>query len=374
MADDGGPYSALKVFHHQERVAQLRRGEQIVPAQVQLVISDTCNHDCSFCSYRWSGNLNNELFTQNAALASFGTDNPKRMIDTAKVREILDDCAAMGVGAILWTGGGEPTVHPDHVELMRYALNLGLDCALITNGELFKPGHLDNLLRFQWVRFSLDAGTPDTYGAIRRINPARMERVLHNIRALVQAREQFRDAGHPCDVVIGTGFVVTRENWREVVLATELAKSLGVDNIRISAALQPDDDAYFADFHAEAAALCKQAEAIGNDSFRVFNFFGARLQDLIDKHPDYSRCGFQQFVTYIGADLNVYRCCILAYSERGVIGSLKRQRFRELWESEQKRRDFDTFDARGCPRCWFNNRNRVILYALDPAPLHANFV
>jgi sulfatase maturation enzyme AslB (radical SAM superfamily) len=80
------------------------------------------------------------------------------------------------------------------------------------------------------------------------------------------------------------------------------------------------------------------------------------------------------FSTYIGGDLNVYRCCTTAYNERGVIGSLKNQTFRQLWESQEKREDFDNFDARGCERCMFNNENRVISYLLEPDPLHVNFV
>lgn len=374
MADIAGPYSSLKILHHPERIAALKRGEQIVPAQVQLILAGWCQHDCSFCAFRWSGYSSNEMFVNGAELSKFGTNNPMRFMPTEKAIELIDDCAEMGVGAIQYTGGGESTTHKDHVTIMRHSLDKGLDCALVTNGEIFRNGHIENLLRFKWVRFSIDAATPETYGAIRRISPERMHRTIDNIRNLVQARKETVAAGIPCDVIIGIGFVVTKDNWREVYPCAELAKSIGVDNIRISAVFQPDDEAYFAEFHKECYSLCKQAESIGDKDFRVFNNFAERYQDLAEKSPDHPFCGYQQFVVFVGDDMWVNRCCVLAYSERGRIGSIKDQRFKDLWESEEKKRKIADFDARGCERCMFNSRLKTILYAIDDKPMHTNFV
>jgi MoaA/NifB/PqqE/SkfB family radical SAM enzyme len=373
--DVGGPYSPLKIFHHRERLEQLARGEQIVPVQVQIILSDLCNHDCSFCSYRWSGYTSNELFTSGAELAKFGTNNPNRMLEYGKVLEILDDCAEMGVRAIQFTGGGEPTVHPQHREIFKAALDRGLEIALVSNGATFRPASVlapstvALLLRAAWVRFSIDAGRAETYAAIRRISPNIYSRVLDNVASLVTAKEK---AGS--GPVIGLGFVVTKENWREVVDAANTAKVLGVDNLRISAVFQPDDDAYFADFHAEAAALCAEAASLSDSRFRVFNRFSDRVSDLHDKHPDYSFCGYQQFNCYIGGDLNVYRCCNTAYNRIGELGSLANQRFKDFWQSEQKKQRIAELDARGCPRCMFNNVNRTINYGLGENALHVNFV
>lgn len=508
MADIAGPYSSLKILHHPERIAQLKRGEQIVPTQIECVLSDFCTHDCIFClvsdtlvktpvgnrkvedlevgdevitplggkatvtkvskrladslvtfsaagrtlrctpehpiltqdgykpaseltlldsvavqfeitsepclllrkitdlqreslmesvwvhnfscepfeayiangmavhncAYRWSGYSSNQLFTEGAQLAQFGTNNPIRTMPTEKALELIDDCVEMGIPAIQYTGGGEITAHPQHVEIMKYALDKGMDVALVSHGEIFREGHIENLLRCKWVRFSLDSATPETYGMIRRINPKRMERTLANIRKLVEARKQYIADGNPCDLVIGIGFVVTKENWKEVLLGAQLAKSLGADNIRISAVFQPDDTAYFDGFHDEAAALCKEAELLGDASFRIFNNFGERYQDLADKSPEHPFCGYQHFTNFVGATMDSFRCCVLAYNERGRIGSMKDQRFKEMWESEQKKEAFETFDATKCTHCMFLGKLRTINYAIDPKPTHANFV
>jgi organic radical activating enzyme len=221
MSDIGGPYSPLKVFHHPERLAALRQGENIPPpVQIQAFISDFCQHDCGWCAFRWSGYTTNSLFVGDSPLASFGTNNPDRQIPFGKVIEILDDAKEIGVKAIQYTGGGEPTVHPNHREIFQATLDRGLDLALVSNGSIFRKADavadstVNLLLRAQWVRFSMDAGTRETYASTRRINPALFEQFQRNVSALTEARRGL--ATRP-PLVVGIGFVVNKDNWREVV-------------------------------------------------------------------------------------------------------------------------------------------------------------
>ena len=83
---------------------------------------------------------------------------------------------------------------------------------------------------------------------------------------------------------------------------------------------------------------------------------------------------FKETLSAIGADLNVYRCCVLAYNNRGLLGSIANQTFSELWWSEQVANMLNDFDATGCPRCMFNKKNETIRYALNPNPEHVNFL
>ena len=89
----------------------------------------------------------------------------------------------------------------------------------------------------------------------------------------------------------------------------------------------------------------------------------------------YSFCSYQHYTTYIGGDLNLYRCCVLAYNKRGLVGSLKDRRFDEFWASADRVDDFAEFDASGCERCQFNEKNRSLLYVMgntasDTSPRH----
>lgn len=361
------PYAADKALWHVDRMQMLREGKQPPPVHVQIILCDLCDMRCSFCSYRMEGYTSNQLF---ATLKADGTrnNNPNRMIPTEKVKEILDDCAAMGVKAIQFTGGGEPTVHPDHRELFKHALDLGLEISLVTHGGNLTESTMQLLTRATWVRVSVDAGKAETYSSVRGVSERRYHQAIDNIRHLCRCRDS---AGSR--LTVGVGFVVTRDNWQEVRRAAEIAKDCGANNFRISAIFQPDGDAYFDGFRISAADLCKYAEELSDERFRVVNNFGDRVDDLHQGSPDYQFCGYQNFTTYIGGDLNVYRCCNTAYNARGLIGSIKSQRFAEFWNSQKKQKDFDIFDARGCERCQFNRQNRNILAQLE-VPSHVNFV
>jgi len=169
--------------------------------------------------------------------------------------------------------------------------------------------------------------------------------------------------------------VVTPDNWKEVVQAAKLAKELGADNIRISAQFSQEDERLFADFHSRAFLLCSEAEKLSDGNFTVYNRFSERLDDLRLKSPSDRLCGYQFFTAYIGADLNVYRCCGYAYNERGLVGSIKEQRFKDFWLSQARFNNQINFDARGCERCQFRRQNSVLAYALSPEKqLHEEFV
>ena len=360
-------YSALKFLHHPSQVEELRAGRQPIPIQVQLVISDLCNQDCFFCAFRADGYTSNQLFPiiENGEV----NHNPNRMIPYNKVLEILNDCWDMGVRAVQITGGGEPTVHPEHAGIFQDVLDLDMDLALVTNGIILKPETVDVLTRAKWVRVSIDAATSRSYAEIRRVSPEMFDRAWKNVRRLVEAKRAARS-----DVVIGLGFVVTKDNYTEVSDFTRMAKNAGVDNVRISAEFQSDDERYFESFYKCVLYQCQRARKEQTDSFTVYDNFGERLEDLKQHNPDYAFCGYQHFNTYVGADLNVYRCCVYAYNDRGLLGSLKDQGFRELWESQGKHDRMGDFDARGCERCQFNTKNRAINYAIEREPQHVNFV
>lgn len=361
-------YSPLKVFHHRERLHQLRQGKQPVPCQVHLVISDLCNQDCNFCAYRASGYSSNQLFVGESELASYGHNNPKRVIPYGKIVEILDDCVNMGIPAIQITGGGEPTVHPHFSDVIESVLSRRLELALVTNGLLIDK-HIDQLVHAKWIRVSIDAGTEGTYSEVRNVGTSQWTKVWSNLEKLV--RDKIKYGTH---AVIGVGFVVTKDNYLEIYQCANRAKEVGVDNIRISAVFQTEGEGYFHDLYPTAKTLIHQAKTLEDDRFKVFDLFGDRVEDLKQHSPEYEFCGIQNFVTYIGGDQNVYRCCVLAYNEQGKIGSIKDQRFRDLWRSLEKQQKFNNFDARKCPACMFNNKNRTILYAIDPEPEHVNYV
>lgn len=171
QSDHGGPYSPFKIVHHANKIALIQHGIQPKgPAQVQIIISDFCNQDCHFCSYRVSGSQSNVLFKDG------DNNNPQRRIPYEKVIEILDDCVEMGVGAIQLTGGGEPTAHPRFEDIVRAIIGHGLQLALVTNGVALREPRFTLLNDAAWVRVSVDAGKSETYGKFATSIPSSTRR------------------------------------------------------------------------------------------------------------------------------------------------------------------------------------------------------
>jgi len=334
-------YSQLKSFKFPDRIDAIRWDFWMAPVHVQIILSDLCNQACHFCAYRDPTYSSSQLFHVN------GNYNPNRMLPFEKVTEILEDCAAMGVKAIQLTGGGEPTVYPRFQEVVEEIRRRGMRWALVTNGVI---GRWD-LSSATWIRVSLDAANADTYARIRRVAPGHFEKACETIRR------------YGC----GVGFVVTPENWPQILEAARLAKTLGASSIRIGAQFSDEGPALFHGIARDAAALASAAEELAGDGFEVINRFDEKLSELDQGAPDYERCGYQRLTTYIGADQNLYRCCVYAYNPRGLLASLKDRRFRDVWQEVHA--DFRKFDARGCARCQFNTINRNIneVVAHDPS-------
>lgn len=344
-------YSTIKAAWHLDRIADLRAGRDINPTHLHFVISDLCNQDCHFCSYRMADGFSAEQFPEG------GNRNPARFIPTAKALEILDDCALIGCNAIEFTGGGEPTVHPEFWRILAHAQGLGLETGLVTNGtRLTMRPELD---RLAWLRVSLDAARAGTYEATRR-SPL-FDRVVRTIQEIGELK------GGP---YIGAGFVVTRENYREIIAATALVKGAGLSYIRLSAMFSHRGAAYYDGITVEIDKQRAAAREFADERFKVVDLFSARVEDLRQQAPDYAFCGEQQFVLYIGGDQKVYRCCTTSYTRHGEIGDLREQRFIK-WLTTTRRYDFD---ARSCHHCQFNDKNRLINALVREPPQHVWFV
>lgn len=360
-------YSTLKAAWHIDRIEKMREGEQIVPVEIQLILSDYCNHDCHFCAYRASNGLSSEGF-RGLDKQGNPTHNPMRMMPKGKPEEILSHARGLGVKSVIFTGGGEPTAYPGHLQVFEHALALGLDCSLNTNGNVFRDGWKEVLPLFKYVRFSIDAGNDEEYSEIRRVKPGTYQKVLRNLTELC---EVVATSGSEC--VVGTGYVVTPDNYPNLMEGVMRIKATGAKYVRLAAMQSTDGVSAFGEHHQGALETCRDVAKFfndKNDGFTVVNLF----EEVLGTRPDYEFCGFQQFVVYIGGNLKVYRCCYTAYTGLGEIGDLSDKTFLDWFNSKEKKQLIEQFDARSCATCPLNGKNRTINYMIDPDPLHVNFV
>lgn len=352
-------YSPYKIVHHDRVVSEMRRSRPYLgaPLQVHFVVSNRCNQRCSFCAYRMHGYSSSETF------------NDRDIIRTDKVLEILDSLAAIGTKAIQYTGGGEPLVHPGIVEIFKRTHRNGLDLSLVSNGDGLNDEIIDQLTEALWVRISVDSSDPDMYAKLRNVRSSTFYRVAKNIEKLAKTRSS--------SCVLGIGYVMTRENWFGVYDACRFFRDLGVDNFRISALFTDKGIQYFDGWLEDAKRLSAKCKSDFNSSnFEVFNLFNDRIADLFNGVQDYDYCPMKDLVIYIGADLKVYTCCILAYTAKGYVGSLENQTFEQLWNSDDRKRFYMQHSPRQQCRlpCMFERKNHFINYCVKHNPKHVNYI
>jgi len=126
-----------------------------------------------------------------------------------------------------FTGGGEPTTHPRLPDMVRLAKEAGCEVGFSTNATLLDRTLSETLvtLAMNWISFSVDAATAETYERIRQ--GAEFKPMIGNIEALRDIKVS-RGSKSPKMMML---FVMMRENYHELPAFVDLAHQLGIEQI-----------------------------------------------------------------------------------------------------------------------------------------------
>lgn len=125
-----------KLLLYPERLAAFKRGEDFAPVLVEISPSNLCNAKCPTCWY---------------VVADEKQKHTKDYMNFALLLGALDDFESMGVEAVTWTGGGDPSIYPQINEAIDAAHAHGLRQAIFTNGyvPIQRPDLMD------WIRLTI---------------------------------------------------------------------------------------------------------------------------------------------------------------------------------------------------------------------------
>lgn len=172
----------------------LKPGAEEFPLMVIISIVYPCNMGCPNCPYT----------DTNSELRKFYKAHDGDLIPVELWKKIADECGPYGAW-MRCTGGGEPMLHPQMVEMIEYAKGKGARVWLNTNGSMFGPtdklrNRLERILKagIDLIEFSMDAADSETYALLR---PPRSGKAgdpgqwwakhVDNVKAALTLRKEF---------------------------------------------------------------------------------------------------------------------------------------------------------------------------------------
>jgi MoaA/NifB/PqqE/SkfB family radical SAM enzyme len=173
----------------------LRAGAEEFPLMVVVAVVYPCNFGCPMCPYT----------DGNSAIRAFYHERQGDLIALRLWQKMADECGPWGAWMRV-TGGGEPMLHPQMVEMIEYAKARGARVWLNTNGSMFGPipklrQKLERVMKagIDLVEFSMDAGDASTYAVLRpprggapRDAARWWQDHVDNVRAALDLRRRFK--------------------------------------------------------------------------------------------------------------------------------------------------------------------------------------
>jgi MoaA/NifB/PqqE/SkfB family radical SAM enzyme len=188
--------SARKLAYHSGWLDAYKRGEVVAPISVEMDLTNNCNYGCPNCVW---GDF----------IAGSRSGVPKEV-----ALQQIRDCAAIGVKAVIFSGGGEPLLSPILIDCMQLAKEQGLHIGLFTNGLPLTPERAAVIRKCcDWIRIHLDAASAEGYERRHRASSDHLVLLERNVR---QLSEQSTCA-------VGLGSVLNPDNVCELTELVEFA-------------------------------------------------------------------------------------------------------------------------------------------------------
>ena len=336
------PFVQTKVFFHYKKLRELQHKKIVMPVTCEIDLTDGfCNNKCKHCF--------------------FGTDlkSTPVLIDTKEVKKVIKELYDNGVKAVEFTGGGEPTTHPNICDILAYAIDLGLDVGLITNGLLLDK--IETLVsKLKFIRISLDAASDHVYRKVHGVDC--FETIIDNIRKIESAVRREK---------IGIGFLIVPENVCDITDATALANELGVRFIQYRPASLPyetSDSVWL-----EAEAKVKNAITLNKpEKLQIFDA-GVKWKHL-NNCRKYSQCHTNTLVAVIKANGDIPLCVLKRNEEDKIVGNIYNGGFVGNWFSERHLKLIDNINLNKCRKPCKHDSYNIVCEALISDLYHKNFI
>jgi radical SAM protein with 4Fe4S-binding SPASM domain len=305
----------------------LRRPEVVndLPIHLQMESTDACNLNCTTCS--------RDILIKKS-----------RLLDEKVWKKVIDETRPSNINV---SGIGEPFLHPDIFEIVKYAKSKGsiINCA--TNFTRIHGRYREIVdSGISQLKVSIDSINRETFKSIRGEDC--FDEIIDNIRNIVKMRNSLkRDTP-----AIRFNFAVQHLNYKQAPELIDLAADIGVEGIYFQYLEYVDMEGrkgmLTGDMTKESLLeVLKETEKRAAEKgiltnldiwWRDFDIFWNKMQPIAEFQPNSKQCYFPWFSTWVSADGWIRPCPIMPWTlDEGRMGNLAQQSFSEIWNGPKYR-------------------------------------
>ncbi len=343
-----------KLIFHPEIVSRWKSGENIYPIELEIGLTNACNHRCIFCAVDYTGY------------------KPTIMDKEVLIRN-LEEISKKGVKSIIYAGEGEPLLHKDAPEIINKTKELGIDVAVSTNGVLLTPEVSKECLKsLTWIRFSTAAITEENFNKIQRGKKGDLQKVLTNMQAAVRIKKD-----NSLSTTIGVQLLLLPDNKDEIIEMAKRLREIGIDYFTIKPFSQhPQSQQILKIDYNELIGLEKEVKELETEDFKIY--FRTHSMEKLSCKRAYKQCLALPFMVYIDSKGNLWPCIVFMGNEELSYGNINKESFVEIWEGEHRKKinkifaDMDL--EKNCRElCRLDEMNKYLDELIHPGD-HVNFI
>lgn len=343
-----------KLIYHPDVVAKWLSGENIYPIELEIGLTNACNHRCIFCAVDY-------------------TEYKPEKLNTDVLKKNLTELSTKGIKSIVYAGEGEPLLHSDAPDIINYTKSLGIDAAVSTNGVFFTSDISNNCLKsLTWIRFSVAGINDFTYDKIQQGKPGDREIVYKNMEEAVRVKKD-----QNLMTTLGVQMLLLPENKDEAVQMGKELRKIGVDYFSLKPFSQHPQSKHILQVdYKEMMELEDEIKELETEEFKIY--FRAHAMKKLECSRTYQHCWALPFMVYVDARGNLWPCIVFMGKEDLKYGNLNEETFCQIWEGKRRKqvnKYFMNMDLeKNCREiCRLDEMNRYLDALKNPGE-HVNFI
>ena len=315
---------------------------KILPAQVDIDLTNVCNQDCYYC--------NSAEFRARAPVQKKYTEYIALLDKLATWRSHTPNSYGT-THTITYPGGGEPTVLIGYEKVIEHTIDLGFLGSITTNGsnldKLIDNVSVEKLKKIAWIGIDIDAGTEPLYEEIRKSLTAKslFTKVCDNAQELIAAgvNVDFKCLINPLN-----------DNYEAMHDLFKLVKELNGRSLYFRPVIVNGVA------HPITCDTLTMLEKIAN-KFKIHHV--VNTNKTITRN--YKKCHQMFHFPVFCADGKIYVCCEGKGNQQFELGAWDTDDFRDIWLNERHQEIYNKTRVEFCQPCRPNISNIKIQEILN---------